>query len=137
MALSQSVRLGVRWSGRGEPGEDEPMSVSERVTPLMAAISAVSTLACCLPIGFAATAGAAGVLAAISRYRSWLVAISATLLTIGVAQVVRAQRTCRPGRRASLVILIMSTAVVAATLGDRVRLAPPHVTRSLTRLRRA
>jgi cytochrome bd-type quinol oxidase subunit 2 len=92
------------------------MSVPERVTPLVAAISAVSTLACCLPIGLAATAGAAGVLAALSRYRSWFLALSAALLTIGVAQAVRAQRACRPGRRASLVILIMSTAVVAAVL---------------------
>ena len=87
---------------------------SERLTPVMAAVSAVSTLACCLPIGVAATFGAVGVLAALGRYRSWLLGLSVVLLAIGSVQIVRAKRSCRPGSQASLVILIVSAIVVIA-----------------------
>jgi hypothetical protein len=88
------------------------MSLPERLTPVMAAMSALSTLACCLPIGLAATVGAAGVVAALSRYRGWLMGLSAALLTIGVVQVVRARRSCRRGSQASLAVLIISAGVV-------------------------
>jgi hypothetical protein len=92
------------------------MKHSETITPVAAAISALATLACCLPAGFAAAAATAGLGAVVSAYRSWFLGASVVLLAIGGFQVVRARRTCKPRGRASLVLLAGSTVVVALVI---------------------
>jgi hypothetical protein len=44
------------------------MKHSEKITPEAAAISALSTMACCLPSGIAAAAGAAGLGAVVENF---------------------------------------------------------------------
>ena len=48
------------------------MKHSEKITPVAAAVSALSTMACCLPSGIAAAAGAAGLGVVLEPFRSWL-----------------------------------------------------------------
>lgn len=88
------------------------MRVGERVTPILAAISAISTLACCLPIGGAAFLGLGGLLAAAGRYQQWLLPASGLLLVAGGALTWRSRRVCHRTSRVTLVILALSSAIV-------------------------
>jgi len=45
------------------------MRVTDKLTPVAAAMSAVATLACCLPLGVAGAVGALGL-----KFASWLLA---------------------------------------------------------------
>ena len=56
------------------------MKHSENIAPLAAAIGALSTLVCCLPLGIAAAAGAAGLAVVLEPLRPWLLGSSVTLL---------------------------------------------------------
>lgn len=88
------------------------MRIGERVTPVLAAVSAVSTLACCLPIGGAAFLGLGGLLAAAGRYQQWLLPASGLLLAVGGALIWRSRRVCHRTSKVSLVILALSATVV-------------------------
>ena len=92
------------------------MKHAEKVTPIAAAMTAVATLACCLPVGFAAAAATAGLAAAVASYRSWFLAASIVLLVIGAIQLAYARRTCRTKGSVSSVVLALSAAVVALVI---------------------
>ena len=92
------------------------MRVGERVAPVVAAISAISTLACCLPLGGATLLGLGGVLATLGRYQQWLLPASVGLLLLGGALMWRSRRVCHRTSKLSLVILGASAAVVALVL---------------------
>ena len=49
------------------------MKHSEKIAPAAAVISAFSTLTCCLPLGIAAAAGAAGLGVLVEPLRPWLI----------------------------------------------------------------
>jgi len=51
------------------------MKHTEKITPVAAAVSALSTIACCLPSGIAAAAGAAGLGVVVEPLRPWLVGL--------------------------------------------------------------
>lgn len=88
---------------------------TERVAPVAAAVAALATLTCCLPVGFAAAAALAGVAAIVAPLRPWLLGAAALLLIAGVRQFANRQRTCAMnprGRRTSAAILWISTIVV-------------------------
>lgn len=89
------------------------MRVAERVTPVMAATSALAALACCLPIGGASALGLGTVLAALAGYQAWLLPVAGVLLVVGGAQVWRTRRVCRTTSWLSVGILVVSTVVVA------------------------
>jgi len=57
--------------------------------PLAAAITALSTLACCLPLSLSAAVGIATLGVVFERYRGGLIAISILFLAIGVFQLYR------------------------------------------------
>ena len=59
------------------------MRVTERVAPLAAAMSALATLACCLPLGIAGAVGALGLSVALEALRPWLIGIAVILLSVG------------------------------------------------------
>jgi hypothetical protein len=59
------------------------MKHSEKIAPAAAVISALSTLACCLPLGVAAAAGAAGLGILVEPLRPWLIGLSIALLGVG------------------------------------------------------
>ena len=88
------------------------MRIGERVTPVVAALSAISTLACCLPISGAAFMGLGGLLAAAGRYQQWLLPASGVLLAVGGALMWRSRRVCHRTSKLSLVILALSAIVV-------------------------
>jgi hypothetical protein len=73
-------------------------------------------MACCLPVGFAAAAGVAGLGVALEPLRPWMMAVSAALLLLGLWQLYRRPRVCRPRGRASLVIFWMCAAFVLAMM---------------------
>ena len=62
------------------------MKHSEKIAPLAAVIGALSTVACCLPLGIAAGAGAVGLAVVLEPLRLWLLASSVTLPAIGFVQ---------------------------------------------------
>jgi hypothetical protein len=73
-------------------------------------------MACCLPIGFAAAAGFAGIAVAMDRYRPWFLLLSAALLLFGMWQLYRRPRVCRPRSVTSVAIFWTCAAVVVAMI---------------------
>ena len=65
------------------------------MTPVVAAISALSTLACCLPLGIAGALGAPGVSMALVKSRPWLIGLSVVLLGVSFFQMYRPGSTNR------------------------------------------
>ena len=87
----------------------------EKITPVAAMLSAVATLACCLPVTFVAAAATASVGAFAAQYRSWLIGLSVVLLAVGFWQV-RTARACGRRSTVSLLIFVGSLAVVVLVL---------------------
>jgi len=92
------------------------MKHSEKITPVAAAVSALSTMACCLPSGIAAAAGAAGLGVVLEPFRSWLMGLSVGLLAIGLVQLYRTNRTCPRRGPVSIAVFLVSAIVVLSVL---------------------
>lgn len=92
------------------------MRVTERLAPVAAAVSAIATLACCLPLGIAGAVGALGLSVALASMRPWLIGVAVILLGIGSWQLYRGQRSCQRRSRLTLVLFGLSTAVVLAVI---------------------
>jgi hypothetical protein len=92
------------------------MKHAEKITPVAAALGALATLACCLPLGFAAAAASASLAAVVASYRSWFLGASVVLLVVGGLQVTRERRACSARGSASLIILGVSAAIVVAVI---------------------
>ncbi len=94
------------------PGDREDMKHTEKIAPVAAALSALATLACCLPIAFAAGTASAGLAMVAGTYRWSFLGASVVLLAVGAVQLVQARRACRPRGSASLGILGVSATIV-------------------------
>src|SRR5579863_7246194 len=92
------------------------MNHSEKITPMAAAVSALSTIACCVPTGIAGAAGAAGLGAVVEPLRPWLIGLSSTLLVLGFLQLSRSNRSCQRRNSANIAIFSISAVVVVAIL---------------------
>jgi hypothetical protein len=92
------------------------MKHAEKIAPVLAALSAVATLACCLPIAFAAGTAMAGLAVVAGTHRWWFFDASAALLVVGTVQLVRARRACHTPRPGSMVILGLSAVIVLLVL---------------------
>jgi uncharacterized membrane protein YidH (DUF202 family) len=92
------------------------MKHSEKITPVAAAVSALSTIACCLPSGIATAAGAAGLGLVVEPLRPWLVGLSIALLVLGFVQLYRSNRSCRRRSPASIAVFSISALVVVGIL---------------------
>jgi hypothetical protein len=92
------------------------MKHSEKIAPVAAVIGALSTIACCLPLGIAAAAGAAGLGVLVESLRPWLLVSSAAMLAIGFIQLYRSRQACQRRSRASVAIFWFSAIVVLAAL---------------------
>ena len=77
------------------------MKHSEKVTPIAAAVSALSTMVCCLPSGIAAAAGAAGLGVVLEPLRPWLIGLSIALLVVGSVQLYWSNRRCQRRTRSA------------------------------------
>jgi Cu+-exporting ATPase len=97
--------------------------VTERAAPIAAALSALATLACCLPLGIAGAVGALGLSVALESIRPWLISLALILLAIGSCQLYRGQKSCRRRSPLSLVLFGLSAVVVLAVIAYPQKLA--------------
>jgi uncharacterized membrane protein YidH (DUF202 family) len=80
------------------------------------ALTAVASITCCLPLGFAGAAGAFGLGVAFAAWRPWLIGLSVFLLGLGAWQWARTGRSCRRRSRLSIVLLSLSAVVVLGVM---------------------
>ena len=92
------------------------MRVTEKLTPMAAAMSALATLACCLPLGIAGAVGALGLSVALETLRPWLIGLAVILLGVSFFQMYRSRKSCQRRSRLSLVLFVLSAAVVFAVM---------------------
>jgi hypothetical protein len=83
---------------------------------LAAMLSAVGSLACCLPLALPAALGAVGASAIFAVLRPWLLVVSAALLIIGLAQLYRGGKSCRRRSIASVVVFWIAVAIFLTML---------------------
>jgi len=88
------------------------MKLSTKIMPVAAAVAALSTLACCLPLSLSAAVGVATLGVLLEPYRTGLIAISITFLAIGVFQLYRFKRTCRKNSVSDIVVVVLSGIIV-------------------------
>ncbi len=79
---------------------------------LGAILSSFATIACCLPIGFAAALGAGAASAFFTTLRPWLLGLSVALLSFGFWQQHRAGQCAVRGRMIGNVLLWSAVVVV-------------------------
>jgi hypothetical protein len=92
------------------------MRVTERLPPVAAALSALATLACCLPLGIAGAVGALGLSVALEALRPWLIGLAVVLLGFSGFQMYRSGKSCRRRSRLSLVLFGLSAAIVLGVM---------------------
>ena len=92
------------------------MPATEKITPVAAAVTALSTMLCCLPGAFAAAAATTSVGLFVVDYQPWFLGASVVLLAIGALQLRYARRSCATTRRSSVVVLWVSAAIVLMTV---------------------
>ena len=88
------------------------MRHGEKFAPVAAAVTALSTLLCCLPVGFAAAVATVSVASLVSAYQRWFIAVSLLLLGLGLLQLRRPQRVCATRPRSSVIVFGISAVVV-------------------------
>lgn len=88
------------------------MKHAEKVAPAMAAVTSLATIACCLPIGFAAAALTASLSMAVAAYQSWLLGASVLLLVIGALQPRQTQKACGRRSYSSVIVFGLAAAIV-------------------------
>ncbi|MFZ0797469.1 MAG: hypothetical protein WAM98_06750, partial [Terriglobales bacterium] len=89
------------------------MQVSEKSAPTAAIVAALSTLACCVPLGFLGAVGLASVSVWAQQYRLWLVIASIAFLCVGAVQVYL-RKSCV--KRSTTSLVLFWTAVVVVVL---------------------
>ena len=88
------------------------MKHGEKLAPVAALLSALGCLACCLPFGLAAAAGAAGLSVVLDGFRPYLLAIAAGLLLFGFWQLYRSRGSCELRTRSGLTVFWICAVVV-------------------------
>jgi hypothetical protein len=83
---------------------------------VVAIVSSLATMACCVPLGFAAAIGAAGASAFLLRFRSWFLLLSFALIAVGFWQQRRAKQCAVKGRLIGQILLWTAVAVVLAMI---------------------
>jgi hypothetical protein len=85
--------------------------------PLLAVVSSLATLGCCLPAGFLAAAGAAGAGVFFQRFRSGLLAMSIVFLGLGFLELYRGiECGLKPGRWTRTLLWLRAGIVALALL---------------------
>ena len=79
---------------------------------LVAIVSSVATISCCLPLGFAAALGAGAASAFFTTLRPWLLGLTVVLLGLGFWQQHRAKQCAVRGRLLGNVLLWAAVVVV-------------------------
>ena len=89
------------------------MKIAEKGAPAAAIVAALSTLACCLPLGFLGAVGLAGLSLWARQYSRWLLIASIVLLIVGATQLYF-RKSC--GKRSKTSLVLFWTAVVVVVL---------------------
>jgi hypothetical protein len=92
------------------------MKVAERATPVAAVIAAISTMACCLPLGFVGAVGLAGIGLRVQAARPWLLGAALAMLTLGFFQLYRSRNQCRKRNPISTAIFWTCVTIVLLVL---------------------
>jgi hypothetical protein len=79
-----------------------------------AIISSLATMACCVPLGFAAAVGAAS--AFLLRFRPWFLVLSIGLIGVGFWQQRRAKQCAMKGRLIGQMLLWTAVVIVLAMI---------------------
>ena len=87
------------------------MNVSEKGAPAAAIVAALSTLACCLPLGFLGAVGLTSLSLWARQYNRWLLLASIAFLCIGSVQLYF-KKSCKKRSMASLVLFWTAAVVV-------------------------
>jgi hypothetical protein len=83
---------------------------------LLAMLSSVATISCCLPLGFAAALGTGAASAFFATLRPWLLGLSVALLALGFCQQHRARQCAIRGKWVGSVLLWVAVAVVVGMI---------------------
>ena len=92
------------------------MKNSEQVTPVAAAVTALSTLLCCVPTSFAAAIATTSAGMFVADHQGWFLAASVLLIAIGVFQLRRATVCSTATKRTSAMVLALSAVIVIAVI---------------------
>jgi len=84
----------------------------EKGVPAAAVVAALSTLACCVPLGFLGAAGLASMSVWVQPLRPWLLGASVALLCLGFVQLYFRKSACARRSKLSLVLFWVAVAVV-------------------------
>ena len=88
------------------------MRHGEKIAPVAAAVTGLATLACCLPLGFAAAAMTASLSTVVAAYQPWFLIMSAALLCVGLVQLRAVHRTCSTRPYSSLIVFCVCAVIV-------------------------
>lgn len=89
------------------------MKITEKGASGAAIVAALSTLACCPPLGFLGAVGLAGLSLWVREYSRWLLLASIVFLFVGAGQLYF-RKTCV--KRSSATLVLFWTAVVVVVL---------------------
>jgi hypothetical protein len=92
------------------------VNTSPRLTPVAAAVSALATLACCLPTGLATAAATAGLGVVLTTLRPWLLSLSVILVGVGLYQAYGTRRVCLKRNWISTSLLWLSATIVVLVI---------------------
>jgi hypothetical protein len=88
------------------------MKLLEKGLSTAAVVAALSTLACCVPLGFLGALGLAGLSVWAQPLRPWLLGAAAAFLAVGFIQLHVRKSACARGSAASLVIFWTAAGIV-------------------------
>jgi hypothetical protein len=88
------------------------MRHGEKIAPVMAAVTGLATIACCLPLGFAAAAVTTSLGMTMAAYQPWFLGASVLLLLVGAVQLRQTQRACGTRSYSSLIVFGLSAVIV-------------------------
>ena len=92
------------------------MKNSEQVAPVTAAVTALSTLLCCVPTSFAAAVATTSLGVFVADHQGWFLAASVLLIALGVVQLRRATACSTGPKRTSAMLLALSAVIVVAVI---------------------
>lgn len=98
--------------------------------PAAAIVTALASLACCLPWGIGALLGSIGLGLAFERHRPWLIALSLVFLGFGAYSLFHTRRSC--SRLPKTFTIFLSVAVI---LVFSIALFPEWIARVMVNLR--
>ena len=88
------------------------MKHTEKLAPIAAAATALTTMACCLPMGIAAAAATAGLSTFAAKYQPWLLGASGVMLAVGLVQLRSGARSCARRSCWSVIVYSISALIV-------------------------